>query len=61
MLPTSRREFLKTAATLSLASALDQRLLPAADSKPGSAKMLGIQVGAVSFVDEGVDQVLDIF
>lgn len=26
-----------------------------------SGKMIGIQVGAVSFVDEGVDQVLDIF
>src|SRR5439155_23753242 len=29
--------------------------------KPMTQKMIGIQAGAVSFVDEGVDQVLDVF
>ncbi len=45
---SNRRDFLKSAAA-SLAA-------------PAPAKkMIGIQVGAVSFVDEGVEQVLDIF
>jgi hypothetical protein len=43
-----RRSFLSTAAA--------GAFVPA-----GSAKMIGIQVGAVSFVDEGVEPVLDIF
>src|SRR5262249_19691893 len=30
-------------------------------SEKGKPKMIGIQVGAVSFVDEGVDPVLDVF
>ncbi|HEY6226983.1 MAG TPA: twin-arginine translocation signal domain-containing protein [Verrucomicrobiae bacterium] len=52
----SRRDFLKTAAAATaLASAPE--LLSAESSKE---KMIGLQIGAVSFVDEGVDQVLDI-
>ncbi len=46
-----RRNFLQTAA----ASAI------AATAAPADRKMVGIQVGAVSFVDEGVEKVLDIF
>ena len=46
-----RRTFLQTAAGAALATPL-----PAAGQR-----MAGIQVGAVSFVDEGVEQVLDIF
>ena len=30
-------------------------------AQPATPKMIGIQVGAVSFVDEGVDKVLDVF
>lgn len=45
-----RRNFLQTAA----ASAL------AATAAPAGRKMVGIQIGAVSFVDEGVEKVLDI-
>ncbi len=45
-----RRNFLQTAA----ASAI------AATAAPADRKMVGIQVGAVSFVDEGVEKVLDI-
>ena len=47
-----RRSFLQTSA----AGALLSSAAPAA-----TPKMIGIQVGAVSFVDEGVEQVLDIF
>jgi hypothetical protein len=53
---TSRRDFIKSAAAATaLASAPE--LLSAESRKD---KMIGIQIGAVSFVDEGVDQVLDI-
>ncbi|HEV2689931.1 MAG TPA: hypothetical protein VGV35_15335, partial [Bryobacteraceae bacterium] len=31
-----------------------------APQSAGSKKMIGIQIGAVSFVDEGVEKVLDI-
>src|SRR5690242_12285456 len=51
----NRRDFLKTgASTLGAAS-----LANAAQSAPAGKKMIGMQVGAVSFVDEGTDQVLD--
>ena len=49
-----RRTFLKTLA----ASGAALGLSPAQTATPGR-KMVGIQVGAVSFVDEGVEQVLD--
>ena len=48
----NRRNFLQASAA--------GALLPSAAS-PAESKMIGIQVGAVSFVDEGVEQVLDIF
>lgn len=59
----TRREFLKTsAAAAALASA--GRAVAAAGSVPvdgkRSDKLVGIQVGAVSFQDEGTEQVLDI-
>ena len=50
----TRREFLGTAASTALAPSA----LAASEAKP--KKMIGIQIGAVSFVDEGVDKVLDI-
>ncbi len=52
-----RREFLKTTASGLAAGAL----APAAAQAQAGKKMIGIQVGAVSFVDEGVERVLDIF
>ena len=48
-----RRKFIRNAIAASAASAA----APAA----GASKMVGIQVGAVSFVDEGVEKVLDEF
>jgi hypothetical protein len=48
-----RRTFLKTAAASAAA-------LSAAQAA-ASSKMIGIQVGAVSFLDEGVEPVLDVF
>jgi hypothetical protein len=50
-----RRNFLRNAIAATAATAAVP-LAPAADSK-----MIGIQVGAVSFVDEGVEKVLDEF
>jgi len=57
-----RRDFLKGAAALAAVAAapsLFPRQLGAVETRPAD-KMIGIQVGAVSFVDEGVDAVLDI-
>ena len=52
---TNRREFLEAAAAISALGA------PAlADPANEPKKMIGMQIGAVSFVDEGVEPVLDI-
>ncbi len=53
-----RRTFLQSAATTALTAAIPTSRLMAAPA-PDPA-MIGIQIGAVSFVDEGVEQVLDI-
>src|SRR5437762_14361718 len=53
-----RRQFLQSAAAAAVAAALPSISL--ADGAK-QQKVIGIQAGAVSFVDEGVDQVLDIF
>src|SRR5690242_18828618 len=51
----NRREFLKVSAGSGAALALPNSLVP----QP-SKKMVGIQVGAISFVDEGTEKVLDV-
>ncbi|MGA2248486.1 MAG: twin-arginine translocation signal domain-containing protein [Verrucomicrobiota bacterium] len=56
--PFSRRDFLRATAVATAAAALTPPLLRAAENK--SPKMIGIQVGAVSFLDEGTEQVLDL-
>src|SRR5437867_2889186 len=54
----SRRDFIKTTAVTLAASTVAQPLpLSAAEARK---QMIGIQVGAVSFVDEGTEQVLDV-
>src|SRR5437867_8598867 len=55
----TRRTFVKTSAAALVASAAGPVLLPAAEG-PAPNKMIGLQIGAVSFVDEGVEPVLDI-
>ena len=54
-----RREFLQTAAATAVTAALPATRALASPAKSDLA--VGIQVGAVSFVDEGVEQCLDIF
>ncbi len=49
----NRRQFVQGAAAGAMASAAQAQA-------PGAGKTIGIQAGAVSFVDEGVNQVLDI-
>jgi hypothetical protein len=61
--PLSRRSFIKATASLSATAAVQPHAMFAAEAvQPAvsSKKMIGIQVGAVSFVDEGVEQVMDI-
>lgn len=58
----SRRDFLKSAAATSLAAAIEPGTLSGSQALPGAPsgpKIIGIQIGAVSFVDEGVEPVLD--
>lgn len=57
--PLSRRDFLATTAGFSLAAAAQPAALVGAEPARAASKMIGIQIGAVSFVDEGVEQVLD--
>src|ERR1051326_549885 len=52
----NRRNFLQSASAAAVAAAQNASAAP-----PASSKMIGIQVGAVSFVDEGVEKVLDEF
>ncbi len=56
----TRREFIKTASTAVAAAAFSPALRSPAAAGAPSPKMIGIQVGAVSFLDEGTGQVLDI-
>jgi hypothetical protein len=55
----SRRQFVKNSTVLAAAAAAGLAPLRAAE-KPENPKMIGVQVGSVSFVDEGVGKVLDI-
>src|ERR1700744_6495525 len=54
-----RRKFVQGAAVVAAGATLPG--LRAVAAAPGYSKMIGMQVGAVSFVDEGVDKVLDEF
>ena len=60
----TRREFIQSTAALTAAAAATPALLSSsvrAAENPTPQKMIGIQVGSVSFTDEGVEPVLDIF
>src|SRR6202142_1227958 len=54
-----RRQFVQSAAATAVTAAMPSWQAGAAPLK--TRKMIGIQVGAVSFVDEGVEKVLDEF
>ena len=54
-----RRQFLQSAAAAALTTALPEASAASEAEKPN--KMIGLQVGAVSFVDEGVEKALDEF
>jgi hypothetical protein len=56
----TRREFLKTASAAATAAALGPAILRAEAGEAPPTPMVGIQAGAVSFVDEGTGKVLDI-
>src|SRR5437867_1234396 len=56
-----RRAFMKTAAGGIGAASLEAALAAGQTRFGAGKKMIGIQVGAISFVDEGVEKVLDIF
>jgi hypothetical protein len=59
----SRREFVKAGVGVASATALAPLIAPGLAGSAESApppRVVGIQVGAVSFVDEGTEQVLDI-
>jgi hypothetical protein len=56
-----RRTFLKTTASLAAGTALTPALAHAqASAAPAGRKLIGLQVGAISFADEGTERVLDI-
>lgn len=60
MVNVDRRTFLQTAAATALSASLPASQTVASVMKPDK-KTVGIQVGAVSFADEGTEQVLDTF
>ena len=57
-----RRQFIKRAGGMGAVVAMPELLSGVATAAEASRteKMIGLQVGAVSFVDEGTEQVLDI-
>src|SRR5579859_3798530 len=61
--PIPRRQFVTTSAGLAaaaMATPLTASLFAEAEESSPPGKMIGIQVGAVSFVDEGTDALLDL-
>ena len=58
MVNMDRRTFLQSAAAAALTATADQ---PAKAFASTTQKMIGVQVGAVSFADEGTEKVLDEF
>jgi len=56
-----RRTFLQGAAAGTWSAASEALVFGGQSGVPAHRKMIGIQVGAVSFVDEGVEKVLDAF
>ncbi len=61
-IPMSRRQFIGTASGLALAGSVPAALAPAGQpaGQRDKRSTVGIQIGAVSFVDEGTPEVLDL-
>src|ERR1700678_2495068 len=59
MVNVDRRAFLQSAAAAALTASIPAAVQAEAQPATAKEKMIGIQVGAVSFFDEGVDKVLD--
>lgn len=57
----TRREFLGTTTGVVAGAALGPAFIASASQAAETGKLVGIQAGAVSFVDEGTDRVLDSF
>ncbi|HTE10762.1 MAG TPA: hypothetical protein VK645_07325 [Chitinophagaceae bacterium] len=60
----SRRDFVQTSVKLGAAAMIPamltkQSLAAAVTKKPAADKLVGLQIGAISFIDEGINQVLD--
>src|SRR5256885_1117148 len=55
----TRRDFIQSSSVALAGTALTPTLLAGAE-QPVAQKMVGIQLGAISFVDEGTEKVLDI-
>src|SRR5882762_7610855 len=55
----TRRDFIKSTAIAAAASSTSAASLVAVE-RASDAKMIGVQIGSVSFVDEGTEPVLDI-
>src|SRR5436305_8460055 len=58
--PLNRRQFLQNTSKAIADAALAPTLLPSNAQAAPSTKTIGIQVGAVSFVDESTEKVLDV-
>ena len=54
----SRRQFVQVGSVLAAAAMAPNAVLAGATAKPAQDKMVGIQVGANAFIDEGINQVL---
>jgi len=57
----SRRQFLKASTTALTAAALSPIAIAPSSAAASPGKIIGIQAGAISFLDEGTEKVLDIF
>jgi hypothetical protein len=61
MVNLNRRTFLQSAAAAALTASMPAEVQGEAPPATPKEKMIGVRVGAVSFVDEGADKVLDEF
>lgn len=56
----NRRDFISLGTRSAAAACIENPFVAAAQSSAAPEKMIGIQISAISFIDEGISQVLDI-